>query len=400
VTSEQGAATTPVGDAARRAAGVPAAVWLLALGTVVVGTDAYVIAGILPEVSSGLGVTVGAAGQLITVFAVTYALAAPCGASLAGGLSPRIALSCSLGVFAVGAAATACAPGYPWALAARVVAALGASSFTPQAITAASALAGPARRARALSVVVGGITVAALFGVPLGTLAGGLIGWRWVLGAVAVLAVAVLAGIARRFPAMPAPPRLSFAARGLALRNPVVVVTLTVSLLTASSEQLVYAYIGPILGPVTHHRAEGLAVLLFTAGVGGLLGNAVAGAATERHGARATMLVAVGGMTAVLAAMPWWSHSAPAATVAVFIWGLTGWMYVVPQQHRLLARGGDGAQLAVSLNSSALYLGAGIGGAVGGMVLRLGTTDTLALPAVVLGVLSLIGIVFGYRDAA
>jgi predicted MFS family arabinose efflux permease len=377
---------------------VPAAVWLTALGAVVVGTDAYLIAGILPGVADGLHVSVSAAGQLITVFALVYAIAAPLTATATTALGRRTVLTGALAVFAAGVLVTAGAPDYAWALAGRVLAAVGASCFTPQAAASAVLLVGEQRRARALSVVVGGFTVASVLGVPLGTAVAGLIGWRGTLVAVAILALLTGVGVALGFPTVAPQQAYGLRDRLRGLRNPAVLTTLVVSLLTASSEQVVYSYIGPVLGPVTDHRSQLLAVLLCVAGVGGILGNVLAGGAVQRYGARTTMLVAVTGMVATLAVLPWWSHNLPAAAAALFCWGLTGWAYVVPQQHRLVELDPGRMSVTIALNSSAFYLGIGIGSLLGGAVLHYLTPAALAVPTLILGLAAVLTTIFGYRD--
>src|SRR5581483_9344442 len=133
-----------------------------------------------------------------------------------------------------------------------------------------------------------------------------------------------------------------------------VLAVLAVSLFTVTSEQVVYTYIGTALAPATGARAGVLAALLLVFGLGALVGNAAAGWATDRFGSRITLLLAVGGMTADLALLPWWCRSLPTAAAAMFCWGLTAWMYVVPQQHRLLFLAGPGGPLAVALHSSVL----------------------------------------------
>ncbi|WP_414166641.1 MFS transporter [Streptoverticillium reticulum] len=375
---------------------MPPVLWILTAAAFTIGTDAYVIAGVLPDLARDLDVTVGAAGQLVTVFAAVYALSAPVVSSLTASLSRRSALAAALAVFTAGNALTAVAPGYGLVVLGRIVAAAGAAGFTPAASAAAADLVPPRHRAKALAAVIGGITTATALGVPLGTLAAGTLGWRATLGGVAVLGLAALLGVAAWLPALPPGPRYTLAERFAGLRNPAVLAVLVVSLFTVTSEQVVYTYIGTALAPATGARAGVLAALLLVFGLGALVGNAVAGWATDRFGSRITLLLAVGGMTADLALLPWWCRSLPAAAAAMCCWGLTAWMYVVPQQHRLLFLAGSGGPLAVALHSSVLYLGMAVSGALGGAVLQFGPPPWLALPAVLLGALAVGVAAVGY----
>ena len=142
---------------------------VLALGTFAVGTDAFVLAGFLPDVAASLHTSTARAGQAVTVFAAAYAIASPLVATLTARLPRRALLVAALAVLAIANAASALAPNLPLLLISRVLAAGGAAGYTPTAGAVSAALVRPEMRARALSVVVGGLTVATALGVPLGT---------------------------------------------------------------------------------------------------------------------------------------------------------------------------------------------------------------------------------------
>jgi predicted MFS family arabinose efflux permease len=376
---------------------VPPAIWVLTVGSFAVGTDVYVIAGVLPELSRDLDVPISLAGQLVTVFAAAYALLAPISASVTRAWPLKAVLIGALAVFTVGNILTTMAHGYATVVAGRVISAVGAASFTPQASAAASALAAPQLRARALAVVIAGPTAAAVLSVPLGTMLAGALGWRATTAMVALLGACALAGTAIWLPSVALPGKHTLAKFISGIGERTILFVLVVSLLTATAEQTVYIYIGPVLQSVTHGNTSAFPALLLVFGIGALVGNGIAGIATQRLGSRTTLLLAVGGMTMDLALLPWWSRSLPAATVAMFLWGLTGWMYVVPQQHRLLASPRAGGALRVALNNSVLYLGIAIGGALGGGVLKLNFLHWIAAPATLLGALAVTIAALAYR---
>jgi MFS transporter, DHA1 family, inner membrane transport protein len=374
--------------AQRRQVGVPPAVWLLTAGTFAVGTDAYVIAGVLPELSHALHVPISTAGQLVTVFAAVYALLAPLSAALTAAWPRRGVLISALALFTLGSIITATAHEYAAVLVGRIVSAAGAASFTSQASAAASSLVAPHLRARTLATVIAGLTAATVLGVPLGTLLAGILGWRATVALVGLLGAFALIGTATWLPAVPAAGRQPFRKAWSGFTHRTVVCVLAVSLLTATAEQTAYTYIGPVLSAVTTGHAGALPGLLFVLGVGAVVGNGIAGITTRRLGSRATLLLAAGGMTLDLALLPWWSRAVPVAVLAMLCFGLTGWMYVVPQQHRLLASARAAGPVGVALNNSVFYLGAAIGGAVGGGVLKLAGPPWLAVPATAFGALA------------
>ena len=138
---------------------------VLAIGTFAIGTDAFVIGGVLPAVARSLGVSTSSAGLLVTAFAIAYAIGGPV---LAVGTSrlPRRALMVSaLALFVAANILAAVAPDYAMMLIARVFAALGAAASVPAASAVASALSPTEYRGRALGTVVAGMTVAQVVGV-------------------------------------------------------------------------------------------------------------------------------------------------------------------------------------------------------------------------------------------
>ncbi|MDW6061874.1 MFS transporter [Streptomyces sp. FXJ1.4098] len=181
---------------------------LLALGTFAVGTDSMVMAGILGLISRDLDVSVPTAGQMVTVFALAYALLAPVLATLTARWPRRQLLLTALTVFTAANALSALAPTYPLLLATRVLAAAGAALYTPTANAVATSLVPPERRGRALATVLGGMTVATALGVPLGTWIGRT-DWRLTMWLVVALGAAALAGQAlllRELPGTPGAP--------------------------------------------------------------------------------------------------------------------------------------------------------------------------------------------------
>jgi predicted MFS family arabinose efflux permease len=163
---------------------------MLAIGTFAIGTDAFVIGGVLPAVARSLGVSASSAGLLVTAFAVAYAPGAPILAVASARLARRALLVSALTVFAAANALAAVAPTYALVLIARVLAALAAAAFVPASSAVATSLAPTESRGRALATVVAGLTVAQVMGVPFGAFAGASLGWRLSVAAAVHLAVA------------------------------------------------------------------------------------------------------------------------------------------------------------------------------------------------------------------
>ena len=183
---------------------------VLAVGTFAIGTDAFVIGGVLPAVARSLDVSTSSAGLLVTAFAIAYAVGGPVLAVGTARLPRRALMVSALALFVEANILAAVAPGYPMMLIARVFAALGAAAFVPAASAVASSLAPAEYRGRALGTVVAGMTVAQVVGVPFGAFVGASLGWRYTFIFVAALGAAAALAVRLWLPHVqsPAPARL------------------------------------------------------------------------------------------------------------------------------------------------------------------------------------------------
>ncbi|WP_225728304.1 MULTISPECIES: MFS transporter [unclassified Nocardia] len=365
---------------------------ILALGTFAVGTDAFILAGFLPDLAAGLEVSTATAGLAVSVFAAAYALGSPLLATATAGVPRRALLVTALAVLAVANLGSALAPTFTILLGTRVLAAAGAAAFTPNAGAVASALVRPQARARALAVVVGGLTIATALGVPLGDALGQWLGWRSALAGVAALCLLAAAGVALWVPFVPGNPKVPLAERMSVLRNRTVATVLPLTVLGMSAAYVVYAYAVPALGALGIGSAA-TALMLCVYGIGAVAGNLFAGFATDRWGpgrvltaGYLTMAVALGGM-GVLAATG--TYAPPLVGVLAAAWGAASWCQTPPQQHRLIGAAPQESGLVVALNASCIYLGIGAGTLLGGSTTGHGAA-TMFTTGAILAVLALI----------
>ncbi|MEV0635579.1 MFS transporter [Streptomyces sp. NPDC050619] len=343
---------------------------VLALGTFAVGTDAFVIAGLLPDISDSLDVSVGAAGQLVSVFSLTYALLSPMLAALTSRWSRRTVLITALMVFAVGNVVTALAPDYPLVLASRVVAAAGAAMFTPNAGATAATLAGAEQRGRAIAIVTVGLTGSLALGAPLGTAIGNAWGWQATMWFVTALALAVAPVIALRLPDVTVGGPTGLRRRLTPLTDRRVVGVLAGTLIAFVGIYLPYTYISAVFEPATGDDGGKVAALLLTFGLAGTVGNLTAGRLADRKGPRAVVVGATLLLTVVFA-LTAVSHSSYAtAVVLTAVSGIGSWSVTAPQQQRIMALAAPGTEpLAVSLNAAVMYLAISLSSMLGAGIL-------------------------------
>jgi predicted MFS family arabinose efflux permease len=234
----------------------------LTVGAFAIGTEGFMIAGLLPALARDLNVGLPAAGHLVTAFSLVYAIGAPVMAVLTAGLERRRLLAVAMGGFTLANLLAALAPGYAGLLAARLLLAMAAASFMPAASGYAAALGGPERRGRALSMVTNGLTLAIIAGVPLGVLVGDGFGWRATFLGVAGLAALSLLGILARLPRQPPGATASLSERLALAKRCDMLAVLATSVLSVAGTFTVYTYLGVFLAGVAGLGPQGLALVL------------------------------------------------------------------------------------------------------------------------------------------
>lgn len=362
----------------------------LTIATFAVGTNGNVIAGILPGVATSLGISESRAGLLLTLFALTYALCAPLVGALIGNADRRTVLLAGLGVFIAGNVVFALAGSFSVALAGRIVTAAGAATVVSVAMATATALAPPHRRGRALALVVSGFTIATTLGVPLGALLGGT-NWRLPIWGIAVLGAVAAVGIAIALPQVELP-TTGLTERLRPLADPRVLWILLVSLLLLTSGYVMYTYIGPVTTAATGGDARLLTLILLSYGIGSVVGNMVAGFLTDRFPAVRVLIVGMIVLSLTMAVTPWAVAGVATALIWALVWGTSGWLNGLPQQHRLVALAPQSAVILLGLSTSAMQFGVAIGSGIGGallpsgIVVQAGAAMALVLAALVVTV--------------
>ena len=362
----------------------------LAIGAFAVGSDAFVAIGVVNEIAEDLGISVSLAGQMVTVFALCYAIFAPVAATLLAGACKKKVMLATMLLFTVGNVVCAMAEGAFGLFAGRIIAAMGAAAFTPQATAVASALVSPARRGAALAVVFGGMTVAGAVGAPLGTYIGQTLGWRLAFLAIAVLGVAsfALLSVLLRPSREEAPKNLLDILHPAQNRD--VLVALSVTFLVVLSEYVVYSYISVILTGTEFAGVNILPTVLFLFGIGAMLGNVATAILTDRFGPRGVLLATVLCQTACMALVVLYRDRPMVVLPCAFAWGVFSYMYLVPIQHRLLDLSKRFGAFTLSLNSSVIYLGISAGGALGGIVVARASLETLTVVSILASLAALL----------
>ncbi|HVL83852.1 MAG TPA: MFS transporter [Pseudonocardia sp.] len=369
---------------------------VLAGGNFAVGTGAFVIVGVLPAVARDVGVGVGTAGQLMTVYALTYAVAAPLLVSVLGRFRRRTVLLAALAVFLAGNVLALLAPGFALLAAGRLVSAVGGAMYTPTSLAAAASLAAEAQRGRALALAFSGLPVATVLGVPLGTVVGEALGWRWSFGLVVALAAAGAVAVAAAVRRIEDPPLFPLRAWRALLARRGLVPAVAVTWLQATAQFTVITYLAALLAGEVGLGGTAIAALLLVNGVAGVAGTALGGSVADRWPAGPTLAASIVLLAAALATFGVVADPVTAA-VALVVWGVAGWGFNPVQQQRLVRLHPPSAGATLALNASVLYLGSATGAVLGAAVLPVAGLPGVGPTGAVMAMIALAVLAWGRR---
>jgi DHA1 family inner membrane transport protein len=340
----------------------------LMLGNIVTGCSVLAPAGMLSELSSGLGVTIRDAGLLITFGAIMLCVGSPLTAWLTSRIERRRLLTATLGVLALGNAASAFASDYTSLLVIRLIMLAIGALYTPQAAGTAALIVPPEKRGSTMAYIFLGWSLAAAVGLPLITFIASRYGWRAVYGSIGLIGCFSFLSLAWRLPRGLVGSPVDLKTWGDVGRNRVIVLLLSITALQMSGQFVVFTFMGPLLTKLTHAGPDAIGLVFALYGVFGFIGIAIATRIVDSWGTYKTSLL----FTALLlTGVTGWAFSAgsyPLMACSVAIWGLGFASTNSMQQVRLVSAAPTLASASVALNTSVLYIGQAVGSAIGGIL--------------------------------
>lgn len=353
----------------------------LLAGNFAIGCGMMVVPGSLNDLSASLQVPVAVAGQLVSLGGLGLAIGAPVLAGALGRFDRRWLLTLTLVWYAVGLLLGALMPNFAALLPVRVLGLLAAAVFTPQAGAAVSVMAPPGERARAITFIFLGWSLASVLGMPLASLVGETLGWRWAFVGAAALSAWAAVWVWRTVPAGIRPPALTFGDWRAVLTHPLLMGLVAITVLSACGQFTLFSYMAPYYRQVLLASPGQVSALFLCFGVFGLLGNLLITRWVDRLGPASCVNVALASMALSLALWPL-AASVPTMALVMLPWALGCFSSNSAQQARLSASAPVYAGALLALNSSAMYLGQAIGAATGGLSITAG--GFAALPATAL----------------
>ncbi|MBO0140641.1 MFS transporter [Agrobacterium sp. Ap1] len=350
---------------------MPLALYALTAGAFGIGVTEFVIMGLLIDVSKDLGVSISAAGLLISGYALGVVIGAPILGAISGKWSKKTLLMALMVVFTIGNLACAIAPHYWTLMAARVLTAFAHASFFGVGSVVATSLVAPNKKASAIAIMFTGLTVANILGVPFGTWLGQAYGWRSTFWAVTLIGVAAFIVIALLVPKDKASDTQEEASQGVlaVLGRRAVLLGLLTTVLSWVGVFAGFTYIAPILTQITGFSEAAVSPILLVFGGGLVIGNLAGGWLADRH-LMPTIVGSLIALAVVLLAMTAVIHQPVLMVIAIALFGAAAFATVAPLQMWVLAKAeGAGQGLASSFNIAAFNLGNAIGAWLGGAVI-------------------------------
>jgi DHA1 family putative efflux transporter-like MFS transporter len=345
-------------------------IYMLAVVSFLVGTSEFIIAGILDKVAENIGISLSAAGQLITVFSLTYAFGTPVLMAITARVERRKLLLYSLGVFVIGNAIAVALPGFEFLIASRIILALSTGVFVVTALTVASKMAPPEKQGSAIATLVMGFSTALIIGVPLGRVIASAYDWKTNFGGIGILGLLAMLAIFFAIPRTEGEEPVPLRKQLTLLKDPRIFVALSVTFFWIAGYSITYTYISPFLLTVTGMSEKGVSVGLFAFGIASLIGSKLGGYSTDKWGVSRTL---IGGMllhTAALILLSLESQSSAFVFPLLLLWAFSAWSSAPTQQYHLMTLAPEASGIMLSLNSSVLQFAMAAGAGIGGIVVN------------------------------
>jgi MFS transporter, DHA1 family, inner membrane transport protein len=338
---------------------------VLIVGNFFVATSFMSVGGLLDEIAASLAITIGQAGLLIAAFGISAAICAPTLATLGSRIDRRVLLTSSMAICALANVLAALSRDYDQLMLARVLAAVTSAVYTPQVAATVSMLVPEGERGPTLAKLMIGWAVGSVLGNPLSVLIASMFSWRASFAFIGLASGVVALLVWRSVPAKVHVPPLNWQRWFEVLRSPALRWLTAATALTNVGGNVMWSYIAPIVKAVQGISGPALAALLFTSGIGGLLGNLLSVRLIRRVGATSVAYKCNGISAVVMVLWPFLAMWTAAIYVAQFVWSLGSAGFPAVQQARLVAVAPMLAAATIALNSSMTYLGGSIGATIG-----------------------------------
>ncbi|MDR7246425.1 MFS transporter [Priestia megaterium] len=345
-----------------------AKIYILALISFLVGTSQYIISGILDKMADALGVSIGAAGQLITVFSLTYAIGTPILMVLTSKMERRKLLIYTLFVFIVGNLLSVIVPGYGLFMIARIIMALSTGVAVVTVLSIAAKIAPANKKASSIATVVMGFTASLIIGVPIGRFITSTYGWKFVFIGIALLVLFVIFIVINTIPKMNGDASIPLTRQIAMFKRPKIALALSITFFLMTGYAIIFTYLSPFLVNNVGMSDHLLSITFLVLGVASLFGSKLGGLSADKKGIIFTLKRGLLVNLTSLVVLSFISHSNIAVFIILTVWSFAAWSSGATQQYNLATISPESSDVLLGLNQSMMQLGFAFGAGLGGVI--------------------------------
>lgn len=345
-------------------------VYILAIVSFLVGTSEYILSGILDKVSISFGISLAAAGQLITIFSLVYALFTPILMALTASMDRRKLIIMGLGLFVISNILAFVLPGYGLFVVARIIMALGAGIVVVTALNIAAKIAPEGKQASYIATVVMGFTASLIIGVPLGRIAADTLGWKSVFGGIALLGIIAMVILYFAIPRVKGDAPIPLRQQLSLLKKPKVALGLAITFFWLGGYSITYTYLSPYLLEVSGLSEKYLSGALLIFGIASMIGSKIGGFSTDRWGVNRTLFGGLGLHILMLILLSFVTNTFIGVMAVLLLWSFSAWTSGPTQQYHLTSIEPEASGVMLGLNQSVMQLAMAAGAGIGGVAIE------------------------------
>ncbi|MDQ0862209.1 MFS transporter [Bacillus sp. V2I10] len=345
-----------------------AKIYILALISFLVGTSQYIISGILDKMADALGVSIGAAGQLITAFSLAYAIGTPILMVLTSKMERRKLLIYTLFVFIVGNLLSVIVPGYGLFMIARIIMALSTGVAVVTVLSIAAKIAPANKKASSIATVVMGFTASLIIGVPIGRFITSTYGWKFVFIGIALLVLFVIFIVINTIPKMNGDASIPLTRQIAMFKKPKIALALSITFFLMTGYAIIFTYLSPFLVNTVGMSDHLLSITFLVLGVASLFGSKLGGLRADKKGVIFTLKRGLLVNVTSLVVLSFISHSNIAVFIILTVWSFAAWSSGATQQYNLATISPESSDVLLGLNQSMMQLGFAFGAGLGGVI--------------------------------
>ncbi|MGD0031304.1 MFS transporter [Paenibacillus illinoisensis] len=345
-------------------------VYILAIVSFLVGTSEYILSGILDKVAGSFDVSLAAAGQLITIFSLVYAIFTPILMAVTASMDRRKLITIGLGIFVISNILAFTLPGYGLFVVARIIMAIGAGVVVVTALNIAAKIAPAGKQASAIATVVMGFTASLIVGVPLGRITADTLGWKSVFGGIALLGILAMIILSFAIPRIKGDAPIPLRQQLSLLKKPKVALGLSITFFWLGGYSIAYTYLSPYLLEVSGLGDKYLSGALLIFGIASMIGSKIGGFSTDRWGVHRTLSGGLALHIVMLILLSVVTHTLLGVMIVLLLWSFSAWSSGPTQQYHLTTIEPEASGVMLGLNQSMMQLAMAAGAGVGGIAIE------------------------------